>query len=54
MDRRNPLVEMLDMITEPLLSPLRQVMPRLGMFDMTPLVAIILLQFVAIPIVQRL
>ncbi len=31
-------------ITEPILGPLRRVIPRTGMFDFSPLVAIILLQ----------
>ena len=34
-------------ITEPLLAPLRRIMPRTGMIDFTPLVAIILLQLIA-------
>ena len=34
-------------VTEPLLAPLRRIIPRLGMFDFTPLVAIILLQLIA-------
>jgi YggT family protein len=42
-DPRNPLVNVLDQITEPLLGPLRRFVPRLGMFDITPMVAMILL-----------
>jgi len=53
-DPRNPLVELLDQITEPILSPLRRVVPRLGMIDITPLVAIILLQFLAQAVSQSL
>lgn len=45
--RPNTLSIMLDKITEPLLAPLRHIIPRLGMFDFTPLVAIILLQLIA-------
>lgn len=52
LDRRNPLVEMLDMITEPVLSPLRRVVPRIGMIDITPLVAIIILQFLSQALIQ--
>ncbi|MEE8470391.1 MAG: YggT family protein [Dehalococcoidia bacterium] len=33
-------------ITDPILAPLRKVVPRIGMFDITPIVAIILLQVV--------
>lgn len=54
LDSRNPLVEMLDMITEPILSPLRRVVPRIGMIDITPLVAIVLLQFLARALIQSL
>ncbi len=42
-DPRNSLVRVLDDITEPVLAPLRRVLPRLGMIDLTPMVAIIVL-----------
>ncbi len=41
--RPNTLTIILDKITEPILAPLRRIIPRAGMFDFTPLVAIILL-----------
>jgi len=34
-------------ITEPILAPLRQIIPRFGMFDFSPMVAIILLNLIA-------
>ena len=34
-------------VTEPFLAPLRRIIPRVGMFDFTPLAAIILLQLIA-------
>ena len=40
-DPHNPVARVLDQITEPILQPLRQVIPRMGMMDLTPLVAII-------------
>jgi YggT family protein len=40
---RNPIISALDQVTEPILAPLRRVMPRMGMLDFTPLVAIIIL-----------
>ena len=46
-DPSNPIVRILDTITDPILQPLRQIMPRMGMMDFTPLVAIILLQVLA-------
>ena len=43
----NRLAIILYRITEPILSPLRRIIPRIGMLDFTPLVAIILLQLIA-------
>lgn len=43
----HPILVALDLITEPLLGPLRRVIPRAGMFDITPLVAIFLLYLVS-------
>ena len=43
----NMLVNILYQVTEPLLSPLRRIIPRFGMLDLSPLVAIILLQLIA-------
>ena len=45
--RPNTLTIILDKITEPILAPLRRIIPRAGMFDFTPLVAIVLLQLIA-------
>lgn len=47
MDPRSPLIQILDAITQPIMDPIRRVMPRLGMLDLSPLVAILLLQFVS-------
>lgn len=40
----NRLTNILYQVTEPLLAPLRRIVPRVGMLDLTPLVAIVLLQ----------
>lgn len=45
-DPRNPLVTILYEVTEPILEPLRRVIPRLGMIDISPLVAIIIIQVI--------
>ncbi len=42
----NPLVVLLYDITEPILAPLRRIVPRLGMIDITPLVAILLMSVI--------
>jgi YggT family protein len=34
-------------ITEPILAPLRRIVPRFGVVDFTPLVAVIVLQIIA-------
>lgn len=47
------LLALLYQFTEPILAPLRRVIPRLGMIDITPLIAIIILQIIAI-LVQSL
>ena len=39
----DPVSPILNQITEPILAPLRQVIPTLGMFDLTPMIALILL-----------
>ncbi len=44
MDRYHPVIQMLDQITEPILAPLRRVVPPVGMMDITPIVALVLLQ----------
>jgi YggT family protein len=42
----NRLVIFLYQVTEPFLAPLRRIIPRVGMFDITPVVAIIILQLI--------
>ena len=38
--------EVLHQMTEPVLGPLRRVIPPLGMFDLTPMIALILLMVI--------
>lgn len=40
----NPLIRLLIEVTEPILAPLRRVIPLIGMIDITPIVALFLLQ----------
>ena len=42
----NMLTKILYQVTEPILAPLRHIIPRVGMLDFTPMVAIILLQLI--------
>ncbi len=43
----NIFVSLLYQITEPILIPLRKIIPRVGFFDFTPMLAIIILQVMA-------
>ena len=47
--RRPPnqtIVSLLDQITEPVLAPIRRILPQVGMMDFSPIVAILALQFI--------
>ena len=46
--RYNKFVILLDDVTEPILSPLRRIIPRLGIFDITPLIAMLILYFIPV------
>jgi len=39
----DPIMVFLYRITEPILAPLRRIIPRIGMIDITPVIAIIIL-----------
>ncbi|MFC1987147.1 YggT family protein [Chloroflexota bacterium] len=43
----NLLYNIMSQITEPILAPLRRIIPRVGVVDFTPMVAVILLQVIA-------
>lgn len=47
-DPRNPIVRFLVAVTEPVLTPLRRLIPpqKLGGIDLSPLLAILILEFV--------
>lgn len=38
-----PIMVFLYRITEPILAPLRRIIPRIGMIDITPVIAIVIL-----------
>ena len=42
----HPMRNILDKIVNPLLSPIRRIMPQTGMFDFSPIILIILLQVI--------
>jgi YggT family protein len=56
--RPNPILmnvyDALVQVTEPILGPIRRVLPTFGMLDFSPLVAIILLQIIQTVLVRAL
>ena len=46
MSYTNPIVTVVHLFTEPVLAPIRRVIPRIGMFDLTPMIAILILYMV--------
>jgi YggT family protein len=40
-DRRNPLIAILNALTEPVLRPIRQALPPMGGLDLSPMVLLI-------------
>ncbi|MBI4233811.1 MAG: YggT family protein [Chloroflexi bacterium] len=43
LSQNNPISTVVFQITEPVLAPLRRIIPRVGAFDFSPVVALILL-----------
>ncbi|MBM3958850.1 MAG: YggT family protein [SAR202 cluster bacterium] len=43
----NMLVQILRQVTDPILLPLQRIVPRVGMFDFSPMIAVIVLFFLA-------
>ncbi len=41
-----PIVNVLYQITEPILAPIRRILPRFGMLDLSPFVAILFITFI--------
>jgi YggT family protein len=48
-----PVVRLVHTITEPVLAPLRRVIPPVGMFDISFLVAFLIIQLVIVPLICR-
>jgi YggT family protein len=54
MDPYHPIRRGIDSIVEPLLTPIRRIVPLIGMLDFSPLILIILLQVVSNLIIRFL
>lgn len=50
--RNNQYVRLLDYVTEPLLDPVRRVLPRTGMIDLSAMVVLLIL-FLALSVVRQ-
>ncbi len=53
-DYGHPLIRMIMRLTDPILNPIRRVMPPIGGLDLSPVIAILLLQLVGQVLVQLL
>jgi YggT family protein len=54
MDPYHPIRRAIDSVVEPLLAPIRRIVPLIGMLDFSPLILIILLQVVSNLIIRIL
>jgi YggT family protein len=45
-DPSNRLIRILFDVTEPVLAPFRRVIPRIGMFDLSPIAAMLVIQVI--------
>ena len=43
-DRSNPIIQFLFDVTEPVLRPVRDILPQSGMFDFSPLIVFLIIQ----------
>lgn len=43
-DRSNPLIQLIYNVTEPVLRPVRDMLPQTGMMDLSPLIVFLVLQ----------
>ena len=50
----DPISSILIQMTEPLIAPIRRVLPQFGMFDLSPVVALLILNFIVRPVVDAL
>jgi YggT family protein len=46
LDPENPIVRVVDALTEPVLGPIRKILPDLGGIDFSPMILLLVLRFV--------
>jgi YggT family protein len=49
-DREHPIVKFIYDVTEPILAPVRNILPQVSMIDFSPLVVLLLLQILIVPV----
>lgn len=54
MDPYHPVRRTLDNLVEPMLAPIRRVVPLVGMFDFSPLILLILVQILSSVLIRLL
>jgi YggT family protein len=45
-DPSNPIIRIIFEVTEPVLAPFRRIIPRIGMFDLSPIAAMLVIQVI--------
>ena len=53
-DPYNPIVQFLYRVTEPILMPIRRILPAMGGFDLSPIVALVGIMFIRSFVVRTL
>ena len=54
MDPYHPIRQTIDRLVDPMLNPIRRVVPLVGMFDFSPLILIILVQILSSALIRFL
>jgi YggT family protein len=54
MDPFNPVRRTLDSVVQPMLNPIRRFVPLVGMLDLSPIVLLIMIQFISYILIQIL
>jgi YggT family protein len=54
MDRYHPVRRWIDSIVDPMLMPIRRVVPLIGMLDISPIILIVLIRVISNLIIQLL
>lgn len=50
MDPANPFIQALSAVTDPIIDPIRRVVPRIMMIDFSPMIAMIVLSVISRPL----